>query len=158
MELLEVGKIGKPHGLHGEVAVDLTTTRTDRLDPGAALVAAPVGGGARTTLVVEQARPHLGRYLVTFVGLSDRTAAQRLTNATLFAEPSESDGELFVHELIGAIVVDAGGIERGPVTAVEANPASDLLVLEDGSLVPMRFVTTFERGVVHIDAPDGLFE
>ena len=158
MELLEVGKIGKPHGLNGEVAVDLTTTRTDRLDPDASLVAAPLGGGPRITLVVEHARPHLGRYLVTFVGVSDRTAAQRLTNATLFAEPSESDGELFVHELIGAVVVDAGGVERGAVTAVEANPASDLLVLEDGSLVPMRFVTTFEDGVVRIDAPDGLFE
>lgn len=158
MELLEVGKIGKPHGLQGEVAVDLTTTRTDRLDPGASLVAAPLGGGARVTLVVEHARPHLGRFLVTFADVTDRAAAQRLTNARLFAEPSESDGELFVHELIGAVVVDAAGIERGPVIAVEANPASDLLVLEDGSLVPMRFVTRMEGGIVHIDAPDGLFE
>jgi 16S rRNA processing protein RimM len=44
------------------------------------------------------------------------------------------------------------------VCAVEANPASDLLVLEDGALVPVRFVTGFSDGILVVDVPEGLFE
>jgi hypothetical protein len=44
------------------------------------------------------------------------------------------------------------------VTAVEVNPASDLLVLDDGHLVPLRFVTATEPGRVTVDVPEGLFD
>jgi 16S rRNA processing protein RimM len=158
LELLEVGKVGKPHGLSGEVAVDLVTNRTGRLDVGSTLVAVPPGANNSMTLVVTASKPHLGRYLVTFSGVTDRTGAERIRNAILFAEPDDSGDDLFVHELIGTVVVDAAGVTRGTVTSVESNPASDLLVLEDGSLVPMRFVTSLIDGVVSIDAPEGLFE
>ncbi len=155
--LLEIGRIGKPHGLRGEVAVDLVTTRTERLDVGSSLVAVTVTS-ARVPLVVEAAQPHAHRYLVRFVGVGDRTGAERLVNATLYAEPEPSGEDLFVHELIGARVVDTSGTDRGSVCAVEANPASDLLVLEDGALVPVRFVTGFSDGILVVDVPEGLFE
>jgi 16S rRNA processing protein RimM len=158
VELLEIGRIGRPHGLGGEVAVDLVTNRTERLDPGSKLVARLRSGREEMTLTVIRSKAHSGRYLVTFDGVVDRTGAERLTNATLLAEPSGGGGDLFVHELIGATVVEIGGTARGLVTAVESNPASDLLVLDDGALVPMRFVVEFADGVVTIDAPDGLFE
>ena len=44
------------------------------------------------------------------------------------------------------------------MTAVEANPAHDLLVLDSGALVPMVFVVEQRDGVVVIDPPDGLFD
>ena len=64
-----------------------------------------------------------------------------------------------MHELIGAVVVDQDGVERGRVEAVQANPASDLLVLEGGALVPVRFVTGVDPGVrVDVEVPLGLFD
>jgi 16S rRNA processing protein RimM len=158
--LLEIGRVGKAHGLAGEVAVDLVTNRPGRLTPGATLVAVAPGRDDEVELVVSRSKPHLGRYLVVFDGVTDRTGAERLRNAVLYAEPEDAtdDDELYVHELIGSVVVDGGGVNRGTVSAVEANPASDLLVLEDGSLVPMRFVTSFDGGVVTIEVPEGLFE
>ncbi len=63
-----------------------------------------------------------------------------------------------MHELVGSTVVDRAGVRRGTVVAVEANPAHDLLVLEDGTLVPMVFVVDQRDGDVVIDPPDGLFD
>jgi len=63
-----------------------------------------------------------------------------------------------VHDLVGSRVVEPDGTDRGVVTAVEANPASALLVLDDGHLVPLRFVTSREAGRVTVDVPAGLFD
>ena len=77
--------------------------------------------------------------------------------------PSADGDELWVHDLVGASVVDAGGHTLGAVASVEANPAHDLLVLDSGVLVPVTFVT--EHGAdedggrrVVVDVPDGLLD
>ncbi len=150
---LEVGRIGRAHGLRGEVGVALGSDRVERLDPGSVLYA-----GDRE-LVVQQSRPHAGRWLVTFEGVHDRTAAETLRGLVLCAEARASGGdELWVHELIGAAVRDRAGHELGPVVAVEANPASDLLVLEGDVLVPMNFIVEQGPGFVVVDPPDGLLD
>ncbi len=64
---------------------------------------------------------------------------------------------LWVDDFIGLQVHD-GGVDRGRVTAVQQNPASDLLVLDSGALVPSRFVVDIGDEVVVTDCPDGLFE
>jgi len=78
----------------------------------------------------------------------------------LEAEPIDAPGTLWVHELLGATVRDAAGTELGRVAAVEANPASDLLVLESGGLIPIRFLTAHDAvtGTVEVDIPDGLLD
>jgi ribosomal 30S subunit maturation factor RimM len=63
-----------------------------------------------------------------------------------------------VHELIDAEVVDTAGTELGRCVAVEENPASDLIVLEGGGLIPLRFVTAHQPGRVTVDPPAGLLE
>jgi len=68
------------------------------------------------------------------------------------------DGELWVHQVIGAEVRDKAGARIGVVDAVQANPAHDLLVLDSGALVPMVFVVDHEDGVVVVDLPDGLLD
>jgi 16S rRNA processing protein RimM len=68
------------------------------------------------------------------------------------------EGELWVHEVIGAEVRDRAGARIGRVDAVQANPAHDLLVLDTGALVPMVFVVEHAPGVVVVDLPDGLLE
>jgi ribosomal 30S subunit maturation factor RimM len=69
-------------------------------------------------------------------------------------------GTLWVHELVGSVVRDATGTELGRVAAVESNPASDLLVLESGGLIPVRFVTGHDSSghTVEVDIPEGLLE
>jgi 16S rRNA processing protein RimM len=78
----------------------------------------------------------------------------------LEAEPVDVPGTLWVHELIGAAVRDVDGTELGLVRAVEANPASDLLVLESGGLIPLRFVTEHDMaaGLLVVDIPEGLLD
>jgi 16S rRNA processing protein RimM len=151
--LLEVGRIGRAHGLHGEVSVTAITNRDERFAPGSVLHAGP------RELVVASSRRHQDRWLVRFEGIDDRTAAELLRNLVLEAEPIDGDDdELWVHELVGAEVRDKTGTAVGRVTAVEANPAHDLLVLENGALVPAVFVVEQRDGVVIIDPPEGLFD
>jgi len=69
---------------------------------------------------------------------------------------------VWVHQVIGARVVDADGGDRGRCVGVIANPADDLLELESGALVPGRFVTSVVAAddgfVVTVAPPAGLFE
>lgn len=93
-----------------------------------------------------------------FEGVDDRNAAEKLTNKFLYAEPLESDGALWVHELIGSMVVDAAGVTWGKCTGVISNPAHDLLEIDGSILVPMPFVVSCTDEVTTIDPPDGLRE
>lgn len=151
-EMLIVGRVGKPHGVHGHVYVDLITDRHERVEPGAQLWV-----GERR-LVVAASRRAGDRWVVHFEGVDDRNAAARLTLSELQAEPVEDLDALWVHELIGALVVESDGTSRGRCVAVIDNPAADLLELDDGALVPVTFVVEAQPGLITIDPPPGLFE
>ena len=151
--LLEIGRVGRPHGTRGEVAVTLVSNRLERLAPGSEL---QTDSG---TLRVAAARPHNKRFLVAFAGIDDRGKAESLRGLVLRAEPIVDPDVMWVHELIGARVVDQSGADRGPVASVVAAPAGDLLELADGTLVPLRFVVGAVGGErLEVDVPDGLFE
>jgi 16S rRNA processing protein RimM len=106
--------------------------------------------------------------LICFAGVDDRTAAEALHGRTITADRLGDDvaldeGEFWIHELVGARVVDKAGAELGTVTSVEANPAHDLLVLSSGPLVPMVFVVEQQAAgdgsaVVVVDLPEGLLD
>jgi 16S rRNA processing protein RimM len=151
--LLEVGRITKPHGVRGDVLVQLTTERTSRLDPGSVLVT------DRGPLTVVRSSPHQDRWIVQFEGFTDRSQVESWRGVVLQAEPIEGDDDvLWVHELVGARVVLVDGQPVGTVTEVESNPAADLLVLDSGALVPVVFITGHEHGRITIDPPEGLFD
>jgi 16S rRNA processing protein RimM len=154
MTRLIVGRIGKPHGLDGCLTVQLTTDRPERMDADSVLFVDD------RELVVDNARWDGRRWLVYFVGVHDRNAAYVLVTRELAAEPlDDDDGTLWVHELIGAEVHDEAGIVRGTVTSVVANPASDLMELDSGALVPLRFVTEGPTdGIVQVSVPEGLWD
>ena len=154
--MLEVGRIAKAHGIKGEVLVALTGDRTERVAKGAVLRTA-----TGRDLVVRTASAHQGKWIVAFEGVGTRTEAEALHGQTLLAEPLDDPDTLFVHELIGSTVVDATtGAEVGTVAAVEANPASDLLVLEgSGALIPVRFVVERDpHGRLRVELPEGLLD
>ena len=152
---LEVGRIVKAHGLKGQVVVDLWTDRRERLNPGTQLLS------ARGPLHVVSSSAHQDRFLVWFDEIATREAADSWRGVVLSAPRLDIDDEdvIWIDDLFGAEVVDAQGVVRGTVVDVEANPASDLLVLDSGALVPLTFVTSVEaRRRIVVDVPEGLFE
>lgn len=151
--LLEVGRVVKPHGLRGEVVVELVTDRTERLDPGAVLES------ERGPLTVQRSRPQGGRFVVSFAGVIDRDGAEPLRGVVLLAPELDDPDALWVHQLIGADVVLPDGSPVGRIDTVEASGADDLLVLDTGALVPTGFARGWDtqRRLV-IDPPPGLLD
>lgn len=156
---LEVGRVGKAHGLRGEVVVSWITNLIEiRSRPGSRFRATggPILG--EEWLTIASARPHGERWLVRFEGIDDRTAADGLRGVVLEAEPLDTEGDVFVHQLVDKVLVDQHGTEHGSVVALVANPASDLLELGDGRLVPLAFYRSHDDEQVHVDVPTGLLD
>lgn len=156
--LLEVGRCGKPHGVRGRTTIRMSSDRTERLEPGARLWV-----GEWLTVLSSALVPGSDRWVVAFEGVDDRSSAESLVNKVVWAEPLEDENALWVHQIIGAVVRDSSGIDRGRCRSVIANPANDLIELESGALVPVTFVTSVtsdETGLytVVVDPPEGLFE
>ena len=151
--LLEVGRVGRAHGLRGDVHVVAVTNVADRFERGARLVV-----GDRP-LVISSSRPAGNGFVVRFEGVDDRNAAEALRGATVRAEARDgADDELFAHDVIGAEVRDRGGARLGRVVAVQANPAHDLLELDGGALIPAVFVVERIEGAVVVELPEGLLD
>jgi len=149
---LEVGRVTKAHGVRGEVVVALLTDRLERVAPGTVLVA------DGRPLRINASRPHQKHHIVSFDGVDTREAAEALHGAVLSAEPLDDDDELWVHELIGSAVMNTAGDRLGMVESVQANPASDLLVLDSGALIPVVFMLSHDAGAVLVDLPEGLLD
>ena len=155
-DLLEVGRIGKPHGVRGDTYVTFTSDVESRHVVGSVLVIETLQG--RRELVISRSRPEKDRFVVHFEGIDDRNDVEKLTNKVLLAAPVESEGALWVHELIGSTVIDVAGTTVGKCVSVLQNPAHELLELDNGALVPMPFVLSCVGGITTIDPPEGLFD
>jgi 16S rRNA processing protein RimM len=141
--------------VRGDVFIDLTTDRDERVAAGSRLWT-----GDRWVTVIRSSRSNK-RWRVHLDGFDDRKAAATLTGLAVFAEPSDDPDVLWVHDLIGAQVVEVDGTDRGRCIAVVANPAADLLELDSHALVPINFVTAVDTAgdvIVTIDPPAGLFD
>ncbi|MFD7527758.1 ribosome maturation factor RimM [Streptomyces sp. NPDC059849] len=150
---LVVARIGRAHGIKGEVTVEVRTDEPElRLGPGAVLATEPAGVGP---LTIETGRVHSGRLLLRFEGVRDRTAAEALRNTLLIAEVDpeelpEDPEEFYDHQLMDLDVVLADGTEIGRITEITHLPSQDLFIVErpDGSEVMIPFV---EEIVTEID-------
>jgi 16S rRNA processing protein RimM len=143
-----VGRVGKPHGIRGEVTLDVRTDEPERrFAPGTTLRAeAPAGADRRpATLTVARARWHQSTLLVAFEEIEDRNAAEAVRGTVLHAtlgrdETPEDPDEYYDHQLVGLAVVDLDGTALGEVKAVVHGSAQDLLTVRtaDGrdALVP----------------------
>ncbi|MEU2662856.1 ribosome maturation factor RimM [Micromonospora sp. DT46] len=157
--MLVVGRVGKPHGIRGEVTVEVRTDEPEaRFAPGMVLrtmpgatprarrtepvapqpsPAAPEQGVAfrvPAELVVESARWHQGRMLVAFEGSLDRDVAEALRGTLLAVDSAdvaapEDPEEFHDHQLVGLAVVTPDGDRLGEVARIDHAPSSDLLVL-----------------------------
>lgn len=131
--------------------VTLVTDQLERLAPGASL---STDAGV---LTVRASRPLRHRFVVTFEGVDTLEGAESLRGTVLRGDPISKDGALWVDQLIGVSVRTVDGATLGVVTSVEANPASDLLVLDSGVLIPTRFVVgSIVDDTVTVEVPEGL--
>jgi 16S rRNA processing protein RimM len=174
--LLVVGQIVRPHGIRGEVMVDVRTDEpAQRFAAGSVLVADPPAGAptawAAGRLTVEAARPHQGRLIVAFDGIVDRTVAEDLRGVLLMVDsadvpPSDDPDEFHDHDLVGLVAVSPGGERFGEIERIEHAPASDLLVLRrpEGGTALVPFVKAIvpevdlAGGRVVVTPPEGLFD
>ncbi|KQX75383.1 ribosome maturation factor RimM [Aeromicrobium sp. Root472D3] len=144
--LVVIGRIGRAHGIRGELNVDIRTDEPDRrFAPGSSVVC------AGRTLTVRTARHHGGRLVVAFVEVADRTAAEKLHGTVLEAlvdpadTPDDPD-EFYDHQLVGLEVrstgADAADRVVGTVTGLVHLPYQDTLTVDvDGREVFIPFVT-----------------
>lgn len=177
--LLTVGRVVRPHGVRGEVVVELATDEPQlRFAAGASLLAEPTAPQPAdprawrvpSTLTVEAARPHQSRLIVSFKGVADRSLAEALRGVLLRVDsetvaPPEDPEEFHDHQLEGLAVVTPAGEPLGTVARVDHGPAADLLVVEvpGGGTALVPFVTAIvpevdlAGGRLVVDPPDGLF-
>jgi 16S rRNA processing protein RimM len=174
-----VGRIGRPHGIRGEVVVGVRTDEPDlRFAVGATLDVAEradepaAGEQPGGQLTVASVRWHSGQLLVGFAGVTDRTAAGELTGRWLSVDSSQlpetgDPDEFRDHELIGLSVRTCAGEPVGVVTDV-LHYGQDLLVVRRTDGQPGESLVPFVRaivpevdvrgGVVVIDPPPGLID
>ncbi|MCD0448401.1 ribosome maturation factor RimM [Actinocorallia sp. API 0066] len=164
---LVVGRIGKPHGIRGDVTVDVRTDDVDaRFAPGTALVTDPVSAGP---LTVSSAKWHSGRLIVRFEGVADRNRAEELRGIWLVIDsseivPSADPDDFHDQQLIGLRVVTTSGEEIGTVADI-LHHAQELVVVDTptgeryvpfvAALVPE---VDLAGGRMVVDPPGGLFD
>lgn len=166
---LVVGRVGRAHGIKGEVTVEVRTDEPElRLGPGAVLATDPPATGP---LTVETGRVHSGRLMLRFAGVRDRTGAEALRNTLLIAEidpeqrPDDPE-EFYDHQLADLDVTTRDGRVLGRIEEVSHLPGQDLLIVRtpDGGEVLIPFVQEIvpeidlEEQRVIVEPPPGLVD
>jgi 16S rRNA processing protein RimM len=167
-DLLAIGRVGRAHGLKGEVRVELFFADSDALDhvDELWLSSKPDSAEGAKAHELEAARPVPKAYLVKLSGVSDRNAAEALRGSIVWvprAALETGEGEYFLVDLVGAKVTSPEG-ELGTVTEIATHPSVDSLVIKthDGRTVEQPLldewvlrVSVSER-LVELSSLDGL--
>lgn len=162
-----IGRIGKAHGIRGDVTVEV---RTDEVERRFAIGTTLLSTHA-TPLVIADARDHSGRLLLRFVGIDDRNGAEALRGTMLEADidptekPTDED-EYYDRQLVGLAAVRVNGEVLGAVSEVVHLPGHDLLAITTPMrgevLVPFVHEIVIEVDLLEsrviIDPPGGMFE
>ena len=125
---VQVGRVGKPHGLAGAFFVEQASDDPDRFTVGAALLVA-----GEPTEVVESKRAG-GRPVIRLDREVDRGAAIEVERSAL---PQPDEGEYYAFQLVGLEVQEEGGAILGRVVEISTNPANDVLELDTGLALPL---------------------
>lgn len=133
-QFLVIGQIVAPHGIRGEVRVEVMTDVPERFGSGAKVFLSDTPAGAEAVQVaIETSRPHQGRMLVKLAKVSDRSAAEQLRGHYLLIPEAEAaplgEHENYVHDLIGLQVVTTADELLGNLVEVIFTSANDVYVV-----------------------------
>lgn len=166
-ERVAVGRVLRPHGVRGEVVVQVLSDVPQRLDPGSELFAVWEGRSQRK-VTVESYRPHKSGGMVRFAGIADRDQAEGLRDAWLEVDrsqvPAPEEGTYYWYQLLGCRCFE-GEVELGEIVDLVEDGGGLLLIVSDGERqIPIPFVRSFlksvdvERGRIELELPPGLLE
>lgn len=142
---LAVGKLRRPHGVKGELLMDILTDFPERLRPGGVLFVEP----DHTPLVLRSVRPHQDALLVAFKGCETPEAAGAYRNCLVTVKtanrPALPEGEYYHHQLIGLQVRTHSGQVVGRALEILSTGAHDVLLVrgETGPEILIPLVAPF---------------
>lgn len=132
-DFLVVGKVRRPHGVHGEVVAEIYTDFPERLSPNRSIYL----GEKHARLVIASQRPHNEGLLLGLEGVTTPEQAGRYRNQILSIDAAEiselPEGEYYFHELLDLDVVDEAGSPLGKLTEILETGANDVYVVTDAS-------------------------
>ena len=161
---LAVGKLRRPHGVHGEIIMDVLTDFPERIHPGMILYTGP----QRQPLRLHGLRWHGSAMLVEFDGYETPESVGELRNQYTCVptadRPPLPEGEYYQHQLIGLKVVSEQGETLGSVSEILSTGANDVYVVrpEIGKEILIPAVDDFvvavdlERGELRVRLLPGL--
>lgn len=130
---LAVGTLRRPHGVHGDLLLDLITDFPERLKPGTYLYF----GDKKLALKITRRRPHGDGLILGFEGISTTEQAAKYRAQTVYVRaddrPPLPDGEYYHHQIIGLNVVDESGAVLGVVTEIIETGANDVYVVKNAA-------------------------
>jgi 16S rRNA processing protein RimM len=128
---LAIGFIRRPHGVQGEMIMDLHTDFPERIKPGRKVLV----GEKRQPLTFDTVRPHGDSLLVSFRGVDTPEDAGRFRNQWVYVKSSDvpplPEGQYYQYELIGLDVVDENGNPLGKLAEILETGANDIYVVRD---------------------------
>jgi 16S rRNA processing protein RimM len=128
---LAVGLLRRPHGLHGDILMEIYTDFPERLCPGKKVHV----GEAHLPLTITRRRKHNHGLLLAFRGYDTLEAVGSLRNSIAYVPatdlPPLPDGRYYHHQLLGSSVVDESGRTLGTLTEILTTGANDVYVVED---------------------------
>jgi 16S rRNA processing protein RimM len=146
---LVIGKLRRPHGVSGELLMEVFTDFPERIQPGSLVYT----GEAQLPMRVRSRRFHQAGMLIAFEGYLDSESVQELRNCLVYVpkedRPSLPEGDYYHHQILGLNVVDEAGAQLGKVTEILETGANDVLViaLEKGGVMLLPYIDSTVRAI-----------
>ncbi|MCD6462573.1 MAG: 16S rRNA processing protein RimM [Thermotogae bacterium] len=160
-EFVRIGKIVRPHGVHGEVKVLSLSSATRLFKAGYSVVIADEKEEKAFTVVIKSVRPVPRGFLLKIEGIETPELARKVSGMYIYVKKDElpklSEGEFYYYQLIGGTVVDERG-EVGKVEDIVETGAVDVLVVRtlkgEEKLIPLarEFIEELdlEKGIIRV--------
>ena len=153
-EFLVVGKLGRPHGIHGEIVMDVYTDFPERLQSGVTILVGP----QYQQLTITKRRPHSRGMLLSFDGYQTREEVAALRNLIVYVRtvdrPDLEEGEYYHHQLLGLKVIDEAGKTLGRVKRIHETGANDVYVVQGESGAEL-LIPAIDTVILDIDLEGG---
>lgn len=165
-QYLEIGKITSPHGVKGEVKLEIYADSPEALKK---VKTVYFDKNGEKPIEVESARPHKDRLLIKLKGVNSMDDGNTLRGKVLYAHRDsiiKDKNSIFIEDLKGVEVTDIdSGVSYGRITDIIATGANDVYVIKDGEkerLIPaikdVVIETDIEAGIMKIRPLRGLFD